>query len=221
MVNLLLVMLSISLTAATLYASMSYLPGMSSTTDDAYHQTRYGFVALEKAFNAATSRAEGYAPSPTNEFDGGLATNFSVDYGYLPRAPKGYAWKYGFNGQDYYFCLYPATAAASQAYWRGFNRARKVLSDQQYFILPGGVAACDTTVPQSASLVGAPSAYPAMISMVYLLRWEPPPPPAEVPTVPSEEASSGETAPESTSPGKGKVPIEEPNEPTPQPVNEF
>jgi hypothetical protein len=174
MVNLILVILSITLTAATLYASMNYLPGINSTTDDAYRLTRYGFVALEKAFNAATGRASGTAPAPTAETDGGLATNFSSDYGYLPKVPKGFAWKYGFNGQDYYFCLYPTTTGASQAYWRGFNRAHRVLSDQQYFILAGGVAACNTQSPQGANLTSAPSSYPAMISMVYLLNWQPP-----------------------------------------------
>lgn len=189
MVNLLLVILSISLTAATLYASMSYLPSSSSTTDEGYHLTRYGFVALESAFNAATTRGDGYPPAPTAAQDGGLADNFAADYGYLPKAPRGYAWKYGFNGQDYYLCLYPATAGASQAYWNGFNRVRRVLSDQQYFILPGGVAACETPSPQSSNLTAPPSDYPAMISLVYLLRWEPPPPP------PAEPASGSETLP--------------------------
>lgn len=177
MVNLILVILSISLTAATLFASMNYLPGWTSSAADAHQLTRHGFVTLEKAFQASLSRTEGAAPAPTVDSDGGLATNFSADYGYLPNTPKGYSWKYGFNGTDYYLCLYPqAAGGASEALWRGMKRARSVLSDQQYFLLPGGVASCDTPSPASMNLVADPEDFPTSVSAVYLLRYTPPVP---------------------------------------------
>lgn len=183
MVNLILVLISISLTAATLFASMNYMPGWATSASDAHHLTRHGFVSLEKAFETSLSRTEGAAPGPTVDPDGGLATNFSADYGYLPKAVKGYAWKYGFNGTDYYLCMYPQNAAgASEATWRGFKRTRKMLSDQQYFLVQGGVASCDSPSPASVNIVADPAEFPLSISAVYLLRYTPPvPAPAPVP----------------------------------------
>jgi hypothetical protein len=213
MFNLLLVLLSISLTAATLYASMNYLPGTTSLTGDTYNLTRYGFVALDKAFDAVTTRASGYPPAPTTEADGGLGTHFGLDYGFLPKAPKGYAWKYGFNGADYYFCMYPATAGASQALWKGFVRARNVFSDQQYFIVPGAAASCDTSSPQSSNITTAPGTYPATVSVIYLLRWVPPPAPAE--TEPSGTPKSPPEGSTNPPPDEGTVdgqPVTQPSD---------
>lgn len=181
MVNLILVLLSISLTAATLFASMNYMPGWASSAADAQHITRHGFVELEKAFQASLNRAEGQAPAPTVEPDGGLVSNFSADYSYLPKAPKGFAWKYGFNGSDYYFCMYPqqGSAGVSEALWRGMKRARKVLSDQQFFLVPGGVASCDSPSPAGVNLTTDPDSFPVTVSALYLLRYTPPVPDSE------------------------------------------
>jgi hypothetical protein len=178
--NLILVVLSIALTAATLAASMNYLPGWTSVANDTNRLTNYGFVALDKAFQSATTRALGRAPAPTTAVDGGLAANFAADYGFRPKAPVGYSWKYGHNGADYYFCLYPlpGRAGASEGQWRGLNRSRNLLPDQQYFILPGGISACDSAPPpspQSAAAKAAPSSYPAQVSAIYLVRYLPTP----------------------------------------------
>jgi len=175
MSNLILVLLSIALTGATLFASLNYMPGWTSAAADNYNLTRYGFVALEKSFSAATTRAEGQPPAPLAEIDGGLFSNFSADYGYLPKAPQGYAWKYGYNGSDYYFCLYPkaGVAGASEALWRGLKRARSILSNQQYFVIPGGEASCDTPAPHAAHLAEPPTNFPTMVSAVYLVRYTP------------------------------------------------
>lgn len=180
MLNLILVVLSIVLTAATLYASMNYLPGWTSAANDTNRLTNHGFVSLDKAFQSATTRALGSAPAPTTGIDGGLAVHFGADYGFLPKAPVGYAWKYGYNGSDYYFCMYPLAgrAGASEGMWRGLNRSRNSLPDQQYFILPGGVSACDSTPPsspQSAAAKAVPSSFPALVSAVYLVRYLPTP----------------------------------------------
>jgi hypothetical protein len=179
MVNLILVILSISLTAATLFASLNYLPGWAGTARTTHDLTRYGFLTLEKAFAAQVAKDAGVPAARTDEADGGLFTNFSAYYGYLPQAPKGYAWKYGDNGTDYYFCLYPTAGnpIASEGLWRGLNRVRNLFSDEQYFIVPGGVSACGAPLPatpQSAEAKAPPAAYPALISAVYLVFPTPP-----------------------------------------------
>jgi hypothetical protein len=192
MVNLILVILSITLTAATLFASLNYLPAWTSTATDSYHLARYGFVALEKAFLTHVSTAGGAVPPPTADTDGGLASNFSANYGYLPKPLPGFAWKYGHNGSDSYFCLYPVSggSGASEGAWRGLNRARTVLSDQQYFLIPGGESACSSASPQTAAMTTPPSSFPVLLSAVYLVRYVPDAPPETPP------AADPETAPE-------------------------
>lgn len=178
MLNLILVVLSISLTAATLFASMNYLPSWNSSASDTNATVRAGFIALEKAYLAKVAADGGLVPPPVAVQDGGLATNFSGHYGYLPKAPPGYAWKYGNNGTSDYFCLYSAngSAIAHKGVWEGMNRARKMLSDEQYFIVPGGVAACDAATPatpQSEAVKAPPANYPALIAAVYLVKYVP------------------------------------------------
>jgi hypothetical protein len=174
MVNLILVILSISLTAATLFASLNYMPIWTKQATDSYSVVKTGLVTLDKAFNSRTTADNGVPPAPLAGDDGGLATNFAAYYSFLPKTPQGYAWRYGYNGAAYYFCMYPkaGNVGASEGLWRGLTRLRRVLPDDQYFITSGGIEACDLPTPptpQSPAVKAPPSAYPALLSVVYLV----------------------------------------------------
>lgn len=180
MLNLILVALSISLTAATLFASLNYLPSWNSSANDTYLVVKAGFTTLETAYFAKVKADGGASPAPTAEADGGLAALFSSYYGFLPKAPRGYSWKYGNNGSNDYFCLYSTsgTPVAHEGIWRGMNRVRSVLSDEQYFIVPGDVTVCGAptpATPQSESTKAPPATYPALLASVYLVKYVPGP----------------------------------------------
>ena len=183
MAQLLIVILSIVLTAVTIFASLNYMPAWMNQANDTYAVVKAGFSTLETAYAAAAKANGGVAPAPnTGATDGGLSASFSAFYGYLPKAPRGYTWKYGRNNNVNadYFCLYSPTgsAQATEGVWRGLNRVRNVFSDEQYFIVAGGVGACDAALPatpQSAAAKAPPGSYPALLSVVYLVKYLPGP----------------------------------------------
>lgn len=172
MVNFILAIFSIMLTAATVISTMNYLPGGAKVTAEAYNVSKTGIVTLEKAFKKYMSVNGAVYPPQTLAADGGLSQYFASYYGYLPKATTGYAWKYGYNGANYYICMSPATGNSGATYplWRGWTRTRNVLSDQQYFIL-SSCGATPPATPQSAAAKAAPASFPAPLALVYTLRY--------------------------------------------------
>lgn len=184
MAQLIIVILSIVLTAVTIFASLNYMPSWMNQANDTYAVVKTGLTTLETAYAAAAKANGGVAPAPNTGLpDGGLSTNFSPYYGYLPKAPRGYSWKYGRNTNvnTDYFCLYSSSPQAHEGIWRGMNRVRNVLSDGQYFILAGNEGACSaangTTLatPQSDAAKAPPGSYPAQLAVMYLVKYLPGP----------------------------------------------
>lgn len=167
MVQLLMVIMAIGLSAAALTATISYLPTWTATAEKTYTLSKAGFVTLEAAFKGYSAANGGAAPVPSAAQDGGIGA-FQAYYSFLPKAPAGFAWKYGFNGTDYYFCVYPTGTGGAVGDFRGLDRLRQVFSEQQFFVNPDGITGCGGTVS-----IAEPVEFPAQFAGTYLVKYVP------------------------------------------------
>lgn len=129
MVELIMVMLAIVLTAGMLTAAANYLPTWQNTAEVTYQLSKKGFDTLEQSFQLKSKELAG-EPASLVQADGGLSTLFQPFYGYLPKAPEGMAWKYGeIPGvpSTKYVCLY-AVQPLSEGAVRGLYRLAKLYS---------------------------------------------------------------------------------------------
>ena len=168
MTSIILTLMSIGLAAAVMLAAVNYIPGWKPSSDEAYLLAKDGLKSLDKAFQAGSKANGGVPPAPILvDIDGGLNTLFSAYYGFLPKAPTGYNWKYGHNGLEYYICMYPSTTGAtSKGYGLGFKRLTNIFSDERYFVNTIG---CGSNI--NADLSGL--TYPASVYITYYVKYVP------------------------------------------------
>lgn len=161
MLNLILVLISIALTASVLYSTLSYLPALRPLTDRTYELSKSGFTSLESAYvsyKAATTTD--LAPST-------WMADLTPKYVFIPRTPEGMTWSYNIQSgvispavPGNYFCL---SGIISKAQWDGLNRLNKIFSSQQYF---------QNTTCGSTTNISEPTSWPASVAMTY---WVTPP----------------------------------------------
>jgi hypothetical protein len=170
MSQLILVLLSIGLTSALLLATVNYMPSWQPAALDAQRQVVAGFDTLERAYRLKTRANGGVPAAPTGAEDGGLAAHFVNYYGFLPRPPGGYAWRYGYNATYNlnWFCLYPVGAGATRAVFEGMRRAATSFSAEQFYLHAGDVNACGTPAAQPE-----PASFPALVSVTFFVRYIP------------------------------------------------
>jgi hypothetical protein len=167
-INLLIAMMSIILTSGLLLVTVNYLPRWATTVPEQAGLVRAGFDKLELAHYLA-SKSSGVEPSPTADADGGLVALFQPYYSFLPRAPAGFAWKYGHsavNGLNW-FCLY-SNAPADRGVWLALREAMNYYSTERYFVHAGGSAQCGSTTNMAE-----PASFPAQFSATFYVRYVP------------------------------------------------
>jgi hypothetical protein len=182
MYQLMMTVIAIVLTAAIATATIVYTPGWKTASDDAYMLARTGVQTLENAFTLATQANGGTELAvDLGQTDGGLAANFANYYRFLPKAPAGYSWKYGYssattltndsyagNGANglYWFCLYPSGTTMSQGVYKGFARSQKIFSGTQFYLHDGGSSFCGRAVNSAE-----PTVYPNDYSVTFFVRY--------------------------------------------------
>ena len=182
MFQLILSIIAIGLMAATVVVTLSYTPAWIATAKQAEGFAQNGLSTLDYAYYLYCQANGGTSPSVnTGSPDGGLASYFSAYYSFLPPAPAGYAWTYGFTSQSqltsdgytgydtgglYWFCLYPSTAEASQGVYRGLAEAQPNFSGTEYYLNTGGSSYCGRAL-NSAS----PGAFPAPAEVTFFVRY--------------------------------------------------
>lgn len=154
MLNLILTLISIALTAALAVASLVYLPIWPKQAETVHTLVKTGFPKLEQAFKARHVAVGTPAPD-TGQPDGGLGTYFGPYLDFVPKAPDGYYWVYGQRlvaPLDYFFCLAPiGSGTAREGDWRGFLRGRQLFPADQYVIHGSGLGGCGTVVNSTSS----------------------------------------------------------------------
>lgn len=173
MIQLIITIVAIALTAALLAASVNYLPWWQKYASDTESVVRTSAPLLEQAYDVVVRQANGVAPSVGAGADGGLMSNFGSVLKLPPAAPQGFTWKYGVKSGGSapwaglnYFCLEYTDEAegAPVGAWQGLRRAAAVFSPQQYVL---GNSCGDTTS------VGTPSEYPAPLALTLYVAYTP------------------------------------------------
>lgn len=186
MVQLIITVIALSLTAATLLVTVNYLPSWVPVAKDTEALVESGARTLEDAFLLRSEDAGGVPPGGADvdglQLDGGLSNNFQGYYSFLPPAPMGYAWTYGWTSEAqliadgypgnttdglYWFCLYPTGAGASEGQYRGFLRAQRMFSTEQMFLNAGGASTCGRPFNVAAG------GYPAPVVITLFVRYVP------------------------------------------------
>jgi hypothetical protein len=171
MYSLIISLLAIALQAAALFCLVNYAPAWVKTAPDFSRVVAAGLSAFEGAFYRYGATNGGALPEPTLEPDGGLAQFQSPErhLAFLPKAPEGFAWKYG-HAADYYVCLQAADAAkpVPEGLYYGVKRLRKLLPADQ-LVVSEGANSCGST----ADVTNGPVKLPAPLSITYFLRYAP------------------------------------------------
>lgn len=165
--QLIIVLMSIVLTAIMVTATAIYTPASKTTTEITYALTRDGFGTLDKAYQLYTKANSGGVPVVSGAADGGISTNFSDFLPFLPKAPMGYQWTYGYNSSQgtNYFCLYSTnTAAANAAVLTAFTRLQSIFSAGQFVVHAGGASNCGSVANIDLS------ASPTNVALTYFVK---------------------------------------------------
>lgn len=170
MFQLILAVIAITLTAATVMASINYIPWWYQTATDNDVVLRSSLPVVERAYKALARSNGGVPPAPTAAPDGGFAAHFGPLLRLAPVAPRGFSWSYHQFPMDgsmwaglNYVCLTSAQPG-DLGEWMGFRKAMPVFSSDQLFLGSG----CGSTA--SAAL---PSTYPASVAVTYFLTFVP------------------------------------------------
>lgn len=170
MVQLIISLLAIMLTAATVLAGINYVPWWAKTATITEEQVLRSMSLLEQGYDLVVRSADGAAPAVSGSADGGLMASFGSVLKFQPAAPVGFDWVYGKNtvtGSRYeglnYFCLKPkGTAGPGEGIGRGLMRAKAVYSADQVVV--------NSTCGASSSAVsedGFPNAVALTLYVVY------------------------------------------------------
>ena len=168
MIQLIITIVAIALTAVVLAASVSYIPWWYKTASDTQEVVHRSLLTMEQAYNVA-ARANNGTPPPVlpTQADGGFVTQFQPVIQLLPPTPPNFRWRYGLNSalNLNWFCLENLEpGGANEGAWRGVNRARSIFSPQQ-FVVSGS---CGSSVSDPA-----PSSYPAPLTITYYVAYVP------------------------------------------------
>lgn len=174
MYSLIISLLAIALQAASLFSMMHYAPAWVKTAPDFTRSVAAGISSVEDAYYRYATVNAGAVPDPAL---GGLEQFQSPvpHLPFLPKAPEGFAWKYGFGAADYYVCLQAADGArpVSEGLFYGLRRLRKLFPDEQ-FVISAGAATCGSTLDIGEQV----PEFPAPLSATYFLRYAPDMPPS-------------------------------------------
>lgn len=171
MVNLIITVMAIALQAVSLYCLMTYAPSWAKTAPD---QTRVMAAALssfESAFYRYGVANNGAMPAPTAAADGGLS-QFQAPGRYLaflPKAPAGFMWKYGWQG-SHYVCLQAIDTSRPMdaSLYYGVKRLRRLLPDGQ-LIVSDGSRSCGSNADVTSGTVNLPRT----LSITFFMRYSP------------------------------------------------
>lgn len=166
MVQLIITLFAIALTAAVVAATIKYIPWWYKTAADTEIVVRDSARALDAAFSLKVIDDNGVVPTPIMAEDGGLSAYFSDYYQFTPAAPANFIWVYGKRiGDDApYFCLKAVNASvSSEGVARGMRRAMAVFSEEQVFLNTTCGASSNMPLPNS-------SEYPVDIALTVLVR---------------------------------------------------
>lgn len=170
MVQLIISVMAIALTALTVLASISYIPWWYKKASDTDQVLRTSLVAVEKAYKAAARNNAGIPPAATGTGDGGFEAAFRPVLGLLPNAPRDFSWSYHVHPMDgttweglNYVCL-TSSEDASEGAWMGFKRAGALFSSEQYVLSDS----CGDTTNSAL-----PSSYPAPLALTFYVTYVP------------------------------------------------
>lgn len=170
MVQLLISVMAIALTALTILASISYIPWWYKKAADTDQVLRISLRSLDSAYKTAARNNGGIPPATTGASDGGFDAAFRPVLGLIPKAPSTFSWSYHQRPEDgtvwaglHYVCL-TATEDGTEGEWRGFKRAAAVFSSEQYVVS----ASCGDTT--SSAL---PGSYPSELALTFYLTYVP------------------------------------------------
>lgn len=157
MLNLIIVVMSIALTASLIAVSVSYTPTWVVDYQRNLPIVTKGFCKLEgSVLDYLEYAGETTAPAPLADADGGLNALFGAHYKFLPQVVDQGQWAYGegtVNSQTYgYICL--AGASISEGTYVALKRLQGTLPQGQ-FVLGN---ACGATTD-----VAEPTTFPATI----------------------------------------------------------
>lgn len=170
MSQLILSVLAIVLTAATLVSTLNYLPWWQRGAADVNQVLRTSLPRIDAAYKEAARRNAGIPPAVTGEADGGFVSGFQDVLGILPAAPRDFSWSYHQHPNDgsawanlHYVCLTSSTDSQRDS-WAGARAARPVFSSQQYIVS----ASCGDTVSNPE-----PADYPAPLAITFFVTYVP------------------------------------------------
>jgi hypothetical protein len=182
MFQLILAVIAIGLFASLALVTVNYLPTWAPAAQETADLTRTGAKTLAAAFDLRAADPAGGVPDENSSLsDGGLAAAFQPYYSFLPRAPQGYAWKYGqttqlqleadgyagnSTGGLHWFCLYPAGAGGSLGTYKGFKRAQRVFPETQVYVNSGGSAFCGRALNSPD-----PASFPSPVAVTMFVRY--------------------------------------------------
>jgi len=182
--QLILTVIALGLIAGLSVVTVRYLPAWAPVAQEVHELARDGARTLINAYNLRVEADEGIAPPvDVNRQDGGLDVYFRDYYTFLPRAPAGYAWTYGYTTESQllsdgyagnasgglnWFCLYPVAGGASEAIFRGLQRAQRHFAETQYYVSALGVTSCGRPINTAA-----PSSFPAPVVVTVFVRYIP------------------------------------------------
>lgn len=168
MLSLIVITITIATLAALSVVAINYSPRWAPTAQLTHELAASGFVRLDKAFElASAAQPSEQPPAPDASPDGGLQGNFRAYYGYLPKAPRGLNWSYGFNAASgpfqnlHYFCL--SGPAVDEGVVVGLDRLSRTLGNAQAVLGAG----CGAMTP------AVPTAYPAPVALTYYMQFVP------------------------------------------------
>lgn len=168
MLQLILTIVAIALTAAFLAASVNYIPWWYKSAADTEEVIRKSLPLLEQAYDVATRADNGTVPAVRDDLaDGGFQSIFQPILKLTPAAPGNFRWKYGLNEANglNWVCLENVeSGGASEGAWRGVSRARSVYSEQQFVVSDSCGAVTNVALPTS---------YPTSLAVTFYLAYTP------------------------------------------------
>lgn len=157
MLQLVITVIAIALTAAMLLISISYLPWWHRPAQDIEATTRTSLTRVEQAFDLLAHANQGVPPAPTADADGGFEAHFQPVMKLLPAVPGGFSWSYGQKGSGqglwtdmHYVCL--SSNTVNKAAWIGINRALAQFSTQQAIVSDTCGATSSVNEPPTTTL---------------------------------------------------------------------
>jgi hypothetical protein len=162
--------MAIALTAATVVASLNYIPWWYKPAAAAELVLRKSLPLVGAAYKELARSNGGLPPTVTGAADGGFSAAFLPLLNLPPAAPRGYGWSYHRHPVDSsdwsglnYLCLSSA-ADGNISSWKGFRRVHSVYSTAQVVL----GSACGATAN-----VAEPEELPAPLALTFFVTYVP------------------------------------------------